>query len=124
MVNLRPLFLLVGLALMAIVLWDAFETVVLPRTVTRRLRLARARRNPRIQVLTRRERLRLAEDHATRHRRFHDRPGAEVAIEGGDLERHQPAAIAEGDVEFGIAIHARACRCRPWLVPPRQASGL
>jgi hypothetical protein len=30
-----------GLLELAIVLWDAFETVVLPRTVTRRLRLAR-----------------------------------------------------------------------------------
>src|SRR3954471_1579465 len=34
------LSLLAGLALIAIVLWDAFETVVLPRTVSRRLRLA------------------------------------------------------------------------------------
>jgi len=33
--------LLVGVALISVVLWDAFETVVLPRTVTRRLRLAR-----------------------------------------------------------------------------------
>lgn len=33
--------LAVGLALIAAVLWDAFETVVLPRTVTRRLRIAR-----------------------------------------------------------------------------------
>jgi hypothetical protein len=40
-VTLRSLSLLVGLALAAIVLWDAFETVVLPRTVSRRLRLAR-----------------------------------------------------------------------------------
>jgi hypothetical protein len=40
-VTLRSLSLLGGLALIAIVLWDAFETVVLPRTVTRRLRLAR-----------------------------------------------------------------------------------
>jgi hypothetical protein len=32
---------ILGLALIAVVLWDAFETVVLPRTVTRRLRLAR-----------------------------------------------------------------------------------
>lgn len=39
--NVRSLSLLVGLALIAIVLWDAFETVVLPRTVSRRLRLAR-----------------------------------------------------------------------------------
>jgi len=30
-----------GLLAIAIVLWDAFENVVLPRTVTRRLRLAR-----------------------------------------------------------------------------------
>lgn len=36
---MRPLSLFVGLALIAIVLWDAFETVVLPRTVTRRMRL-------------------------------------------------------------------------------------
>ena len=33
--------LVVGLALIAAVLWDAFETVVLPRTVTRRVRIAR-----------------------------------------------------------------------------------
>ncbi len=33
--------LLVGFLLIATVLWDAFETVVLPRTVTRRVRLAR-----------------------------------------------------------------------------------
>jgi hypothetical protein len=33
--------LVVGLILIATVLWDAFETVVLPRTVTRRFRLAR-----------------------------------------------------------------------------------
>jgi len=37
----RPFPFIVGLLLIAIVLWDAFETVVLPRTVTRRLRLAR-----------------------------------------------------------------------------------
>lgn len=37
----RGLSLVVGLALIAIILWDAFETVVLPRTVSRRLRLAR-----------------------------------------------------------------------------------
>ncbi len=30
-----------GLVLVGIILWDAFETVVLPRRVTRRLRLAR-----------------------------------------------------------------------------------
>jgi hypothetical protein len=40
-VSLRSLSLLLGVALIAVVLWDAFETVVLPRTVTRRLRLAR-----------------------------------------------------------------------------------
>ena len=38
---MRGLSALVGLSLIAIVLWDAFETVVLPRTVARRLRLAR-----------------------------------------------------------------------------------
>jgi len=37
----RVISLLVGVALIAIVLWDAFETVVLPRTVSRRLRLTR-----------------------------------------------------------------------------------
>jgi hypothetical protein len=37
----RVLPALVGLALIAFVLWDAFETVVLPRTVTRRVRLTR-----------------------------------------------------------------------------------
>ncbi len=36
----RVLSLLVGLLLTATVLWDAFETVVLPRTVSRRVRLA------------------------------------------------------------------------------------
>jgi hypothetical protein len=38
----RPFALLLGLLLIAIVLWDAFETVILPRTVSRRWRLARA----------------------------------------------------------------------------------
>jgi hypothetical protein len=38
---MRPLFLVAGAALIATVLWDAFETVVLPRTVTRRFRGAR-----------------------------------------------------------------------------------
>ena len=33
--------LVLGAAIIAIVLWDAFETIVLPRRVTRRLRLAR-----------------------------------------------------------------------------------
>jgi hypothetical protein len=37
---MRPLFLVVAATLIATVLWDAFETVVLPRTVTRRFRLA------------------------------------------------------------------------------------
>jgi hypothetical protein len=37
---MHPLPLAIGLVLIGIVLWDAFETVVLPRTVTRRLRLA------------------------------------------------------------------------------------
>jgi len=37
----RTASLLLALLLIATVLWDAFETVVLPRTVTRRLRLAR-----------------------------------------------------------------------------------
>jgi hypothetical protein len=37
----HPFPFVVGLLLIACVLWDAFETVVLPRTVTRRLRLAR-----------------------------------------------------------------------------------
>ena len=33
---------LIGLALIVIVLWDVFETIVLPRRVTRRFRLTRA----------------------------------------------------------------------------------
>jgi hypothetical protein len=37
----HPSSLILGLVLILIVLWDAFETVVLPRTVTRRWRLAR-----------------------------------------------------------------------------------
>jgi hypothetical protein len=37
----RLLSLLAGVAMIATILWDAFETVVLPRTVSRRLRLAR-----------------------------------------------------------------------------------
>jgi len=37
----RPLALLFSVLLIAIVLWDAFETLVLPRTVSRRLRLTR-----------------------------------------------------------------------------------
>src|SRR2546422_7209413 len=31
-----------GALLLAVVLWDAFETIILPRRVTRRLRLTRA----------------------------------------------------------------------------------
>lgn len=38
---MHPLVLIPSLLLIAIVLWDAFETLVLPRTVTRRLRLTR-----------------------------------------------------------------------------------
>jgi len=37
----RTFSFVAGLAVIAVVLWDAFETVVLPRTVTRRFRLAR-----------------------------------------------------------------------------------
>jgi hypothetical protein len=37
----RPFPFVLGLLLIAVVLWDAFETVVLPRTVTRRVRLTR-----------------------------------------------------------------------------------
>jgi hypothetical protein len=40
-VSVHLLVLLLSLFVMATVLWDAFETVVLPRTVSRRLRLAR-----------------------------------------------------------------------------------
>ena len=36
---MHPLALLFNVLLIATVLWDAFETVVLPRTVSRRLRL-------------------------------------------------------------------------------------
>ncbi len=35
------IFSLIGLAIILIILWDAFETVVLPRRVTRKIRLAR-----------------------------------------------------------------------------------
>ena len=38
---MAPIPLVAGLLLIATVLWDAFETVILPRTVSRRLRLAR-----------------------------------------------------------------------------------
>ena len=38
---MRALALLSSVVVISIVLWDAFETVVLPRTVSRRLRLAR-----------------------------------------------------------------------------------
>ena len=36
---MRPLAAIVGFALIVIILWDAFETIILPRRVTRRLRL-------------------------------------------------------------------------------------
>lgn len=39
---MRILVGILGLALVAIVLWDTFETIILPRRVTRRVRLARA----------------------------------------------------------------------------------
>jgi hypothetical protein len=37
----HPVWFVVGVALIVTVLWDAFETVVLPRTVTRRFGVAR-----------------------------------------------------------------------------------
>src|SRR5262249_41482380 len=39
--GVRVLGLVIGFLLIAFVLWDAFETVVLPRRVSRRLRLTR-----------------------------------------------------------------------------------
>lgn len=36
---MRPIAIIVGVALILIILWDAFETIILPRRVTRRLRL-------------------------------------------------------------------------------------
>src|SRR5215210_3998183 len=36
---MRPFAAIVGFALILIVLWDAFETIILPRRVTRRWRL-------------------------------------------------------------------------------------
>jgi hypothetical protein len=39
--NMAVFAIIIGIALITIVLWDAFETVVLPRRVTRRIRLAR-----------------------------------------------------------------------------------
>ncbi len=36
---MKPLAALLGVALILIILWDAFETIILPRRVTRRLRL-------------------------------------------------------------------------------------
>jgi hypothetical protein len=41
MSTFRDLELIAGLAIIAVVLWDAFETIVLPRTVRRRYRLTR-----------------------------------------------------------------------------------
>ena len=38
---MRILVAILGIALLLIVLWDAFETIVLPRRVTRKLRLTR-----------------------------------------------------------------------------------
>ncbi|MGC2119613.1 MAG: hypothetical protein WA644_11065, partial [Candidatus Acidiferrales bacterium] len=32
---------ILGVALLAVILWDVFETIILPRRVTRRFRLAR-----------------------------------------------------------------------------------
>ena len=38
-----PAFIaVVGVLLLAVILWDAFETIILPRRVTRRIRLTRA----------------------------------------------------------------------------------
>ena len=39
---MRAVFLLIGVLLTATVLWDAFETLVMPRTVARRFRISRA----------------------------------------------------------------------------------
>lgn len=36
-----PVFAILGLFLIAVILWDVFETIILPRRVTRRFRLAR-----------------------------------------------------------------------------------
>src|SRR5262245_23639997 len=36
---MHPFVLSLGLALLGVILWDAFETVILPRSVTRHLRL-------------------------------------------------------------------------------------
>ena len=36
-----PWLAILGLALVAVILWDVFETIILPRRVTRRFRLAR-----------------------------------------------------------------------------------
>src|SRR4030095_6651234 len=38
---MRHLAVILGLALIMIILWDAFETIILPRRVTRRLRLTK-----------------------------------------------------------------------------------
>jgi Ion channel len=37
-----PWFAILGVAVVAVILWDVFETIILPRRVTRRFRLARA----------------------------------------------------------------------------------
>ncbi len=39
--KLSALFAVIGILLLAIILWDVFETIILPRRVTRRFRLAR-----------------------------------------------------------------------------------
>jgi hypothetical protein len=39
---IQPLAAAIGVVVIAVVVWDGFETIVLPRRVTRRLRLARA----------------------------------------------------------------------------------
>jgi len=39
---MRPLVLILALALILAVLWDGFETIILPRTVSRRVRVSRA----------------------------------------------------------------------------------
>ena len=40
-VDMAILTAILGVALIGIILWDAFETIVLPRRVTRKIRLTR-----------------------------------------------------------------------------------
>lgn len=40
-VDMTILAAILGVALICIILWDAFETIVLPRRVTRKIRLTR-----------------------------------------------------------------------------------